>query len=419
MRGKTVRPLQLPADYHWLQTAVELIALYQQHVGRSRGALNDAVKAYEGDRLDYPVIRGLAAVLDGMTACDSQPAVDPAALREALFAQGPALGGRDGLQRERLVAETAARYAVTPAQVESALFADLAEEQIITAVPTDVTPAALIGRYNLEVARGLLYWAKEMRLTVSDGYKDLFKFIKLFKLMYTVQAVSRQPSAVSRQHSPAPSPQPLIPDPQSPIPAYHITLHGPISPFVSATMRYGLQFAKFLPALLLCRRWEMAAEVRPPGARGWLRYTLDEQTPLRSHFRASGEFDSRLEADFAAEFEQKYTRAEREWALSREDELIVVGDTVMIPDFALTNRKNGRRALIEIVGYWHPNYLRRKLEKVRQAQRTDLILLVYESANVSAEPFAAEAAGEVLAFTRKPVLKEVLAAAERAAIPQK
>jgi predicted nuclease of restriction endonuclease-like RecB superfamily len=187
---------------------------------------------------------------------------------------------------------------------------------------------------------------------------------------------------------------------------------------LASTIRYGVQFAKFLPALLLCRSWRMEADVQPPGVPGRdpLRYKLDERTDLRGHFKSSGEFDSRLEADFAAEFEAKYGGARRVWELAREDELILAGDTVMIPDFSFTHRRDGRRALLEIVGFWHPEYLRRKLAKVRQAGRSDLILLVYQSANLAEGEFEAVSAGEVLTFTRKPVLKEVLAAVERCAL---
>jgi predicted nuclease of restriction endonuclease-like RecB superfamily len=201
---------------------------------------------------------------------------------------------------------------------------------------------------------------------------------------------------------------------------YHITLFGPISPFVKSTIRYGLQFAKFMPALLLCQNWQMEADIQLPGipSREPHRYVLDHHTELRSHFKASGPFDSQLEADFAAEFAEKYGGPVRVWQLAREDELILVGDTVMIPDFSFTHRKDGRRALLEIVGFWQPDYLRRKLEKVRQAKRRDLILLVYESANVAEGTFEAVSAGEVLTFSRKPVLKDVLAAVERCAVTQ-
>lgn len=390
----STRPIA--ANYRYLTVAGDLIALFRQHVGHSRGALAEALRRYEGDSLDYPVIRGLADVLEARCTFGSDPPVPPADLRAALFGAGPVTRKPDLFNRTtraQVMAEAAAHFGLTDEQVETALFSDLAEEQILLDPGEPPAPGDLIARYNLELARGLLYWAREVRLRVYDNYKDLFKYIKLFKLMYTIRPL------VDRS-------------------GYHVILHGPISPFVKSTIRYGVQFAKFLPALLLCQRWQMEADVQPPGVPGRdpLRYTLDDRTNLRTHFKASGLFDSRLEADFAAEFEAKYRGPKRKWALAREDELIPVGDTVMIPDFSFTHRKDGRRALLEIVGFWHPHYLQRKLARVRQAGRRDLILLVYESANVAEGQFEAASAGEVLRFARKPVLKDVLAAVERCAV---
>ena len=338
------------------------------------------------DFLDYQIIRGLTAVLLSRATFSSDPLVQPAELREELFTQR---AKQPFASRSKLIAETAVQYKLTTEQIERTLFADLAEEQILEAVGDPIVPAALIAQYNLEVARGLLYWARDVKIHVEDGYRDLFKFIKLFGLMHTI--------------TPAES-------------GYDIELHGPISPFVASTIRYGLQFAKFLPALLLSDTWHMKATVRPPGEKRFLYYLLDDQSELRSHFKTSGEFASQLEASFAAEFEAKYSRVDREWVLSYEDELILVDDTVMIPDFSLTNRKNGRRALLEIVGFWHPDYLRRKLAKVQKANRSDLILLVYESSKVSAEPFRNASASPVLAFKKKPVLKDVLAMVAQCAV---
>ena len=440
VRDGQVSPRMLPADYRYLKVAGDLTALLQRHVGQSRGALTAALRDYEGDSLDYPIIRGLASVLE--TRCtfsapalpgdETSPALTPAELRLDLFRQGPVTSRRDLFSlttREQALAETATRFNLTPPQVETGMFADLAEEQILLDPGEPLPPVDLIARYNLEVARGLLYWAREVRITVRERYKDLFKYIKLFKLMYTIRPLTgaaNHPEPIraaegedqeAKVHfgvltettSPAASSKPE---------GYHITLHGPISPFVQSTIRYGLQFAKFMPALLLGQGWQMEADVQPPGipSREPLRYHLDDRTELRTHFKGSGLFDSRLEADFAAEFEEKYRGPKRKWDLAREDELIVVGDSVMIPDFSLTHRKDGRRALLELVGYWHPHYLQRKLTKVREAGREDLILLVYESANVAEGTFEAATSGEVLTFSRKPVLKEVLAAVERRAV---
>jgi predicted nuclease of restriction endonuclease-like RecB superfamily len=402
------RPLGV-RDERTLKMAADLMALYRDHVGRKRGELEEALSDYEGESLDYPVIRGVAKTLsDGCHFASDLP-IEPEALREHLFLRaaerGPVVARPDLLHRttrDEVITEAAAKLSLSTQTVEEALYADLNEEQVLQEVP-QVSPRELIGRYNLELARGLLYWASEMRIFVGDGYKDAFKFIKLFKLMHTIREARGVRSEPSR------------------IDGYEITLDGPISPFVQATIRYGRQMAKFLPALLLCRNWKMEADIHIPSRpgmrdtqKGPLLYRLDPRSGLRSHYQASGPFDSKLEEDFAAEFEAKYSQAKRQWELRREDEVIPLGDTVMIPDFSFTHIKDGRRALLEIVGFWHPNYLRRKVEKLRQAGRRDLIVLVYEGVKCSQEDL--EVPGEVLFFKKKPVLKKVLEAVERCAM---
>jgi uncharacterized protein len=134
-----------------------------------------------------------------------------------------------------------------------------------------------------------------------------------------------------------------------------------------------------------------------------------------SHFKGSGEFDSRLEADFAKEFREKFGEERGKWLLTREDEVILLGDIGMIPDFAFTHQRDGRRAILEIVGYWHPDYLERKVAKVRAANRSDLILLVYEGMNLSREKLP-DTPSQVLYFKNKSVLKEVMALVEAVAV---
>ncbi|MGZ3643744.1 MAG: DUF790 family protein, partial [Ktedonobacteraceae bacterium] len=227
-----------------------------------------------------------------------------------------------------------------------------------------------------------LYWASHIIIEVSSNYKDLWKFIKLFKLMFWAEPARDG--------------------------GYRIDLDGPISPFVSSTLRYGRQLAAFLPALLLCERWQMHAYVRPPQAQGETLYRLDHTCSLRSHFKSSGTFDSRLEEDFAREFEEKMGGERGHWRMVRESEIILLDDTVMIPDFELIDTHDEhRRILIELVGFWHPQYLRRKIEKVHAANCSQLLLLVYRGLNVTEEAFEGSAS-EVIFFQNKPVLKEVM-----------
>jgi len=375
-------------DAHWLQSANELLTLLQQHLGHSQAALDKALEAYEGERIDYFTVRGLAKVLtDAATFTPPATTIAPLQLRERLFTYGPVFATPQIFARstrQEVIERVAYESGITPQHIESSLFADKPSALILSDIGPQWTPEGLLTRYNLELARGVLYWASQMQIEAHSNYKDLWKFLKFFKLMFWVS---------SQQDG------------------YVVDLDGPISPFVSATMRYGRQFAAFLPALLLCERWQMRADVRSPLTQKMTTYRLDHTSSLPTHFKQSGQFDSRLEADFAHEFEEKFGGKRGKWLLTREDEVLVLGDTVMIPDFAVTHKDTGQRILIELVGFWHPDYLRRKVEKVRAAQCQNLLLLVYEGVNLSSEALR-DVPSEVLYFKNKPVLKDVIAAVE-------
>ncbi|MBI5929740.1 MAG: DUF790 family protein [Chloroflexi bacterium] len=392
VRGDTLHIDLLPLDNpHWQSTAVNLIDLFQNQHGQLLGKWETALEKFEGERLDYVVIRGIAKVLsDAATWITRNTPVPPAELRRMVFGRGPVLGEADlfhPLSRATLLQSIADELGVDAPTLEASLFADLTSETLLIDCGPVWTPETLITRYNLELTRGVLYWARVMEVEIYDGYQDFWHYLKLFKLMFEAKP----------HHN-----------------GYAVVLDGPISPFVNTTTRYGRQFAAFLPALLLGEKWQMRALVKSPLGDDWLRYELDSTSTLTSHFKRSGEFDSRFEADFAAEFVEKFGAERGQWQLSREDEVLLLGDTVMIPDFAFTHQKDGRRALLEIMGFWHPDYLRRKLAKVRAAGRSDLILLVYEGVNLTAEQLV-DIPGEVLYFKNKPVLKEVMALVEKVA----
>lgn len=372
----------------WQQTAHELIYLWQTPEITSAAAWEAALTRYEGERTDYVILRGLGKVLsDAATFGERDYGIDPAELRMRLFQRGPAFQTPDLFSpqtRADVLAALGAEVGMTVEQVEAALYADRPGAYQLLDRGRDWTPAELIARYNLELARAALYSADEMTIELYDNFKDFWKYLKLFKLMFEAIPIEG---------------------------GYQVALDGPISPFVQSTTRYGRQFAGFLPALLLGERWSMQANVQPFGKP--LLYRLDQSTTLKSHFKHSAEYDSRMEADFAAEFRAKFGDERGKWTLTREDEVLIVGDRVMIPDFAVTHA-DGRRALIEIMGFWHPQYLKRKLSKIREAGREDLLLLVYEGVNLSAEQLQ-DLPSEVLYFKKKPVVKEVLAALERIA----
>lgn len=382
-------------DPHWLQTASELINLFQSVAGQTLATWYSLFESYEGDRLDYPVLRGLAKVLtDAATFTQRQTSIDPVVLRKRLFASGPVYYRPDVFQpltrQDRL--ETIVKEENIPLdEVEATLYADKREALVLTDVGPTWSPQQLLARYNLELARATLYWAIRIQVEVEGGYKDLFKYIKLFKLMYYAKEKTGG--------------------------GYQLDLAGPLSPFVSTTTRYGRVFGAWLPALFLCDRWHLKAYLRSPLTHKSVTYELDSSTcPLQSSFHKSGSYDSRLEADFAAEFADKCGESRGAWTLKREDQILLLGETVMIPDFTFVHRHDEqRRVLVEIVGFWTETYLRRKVQKIREANCPHLLLLVYEGINLTPEKLR-DIPGEVMYFQRKPVLKDVMAAVERIAL---
>jgi predicted nuclease of restriction endonuclease-like RecB superfamily len=81
-------------------------------------------------------------------------------------------------------------------------------------------------------------------------------------------------------------------------------------------------------------------------------------------------------------FAQRWSKTKTEWRLEREVDLIPIPGSVMIPDFRLVH-PDGREFLLEIVGYWRPEYLQKKFSQVRKAERDNLILAVSERLNLT------------------------------------
>jgi uncharacterized protein len=107
------------------------------------------------------------------------------------------------------------------------------------------------------------------------------------------------------------------------------------------------------------------------------------------------------ERDFAADFRKTFEQNPDGWRLARADAVISLErNEVMIPDFTLHNQNglSSHEVHLEIVGFWTPDYLSRKIAKVRAANLGNLIIAVSKQlalSNAVADEF------NVLWFVRK------------------
>lgn len=114
-----------------------------------------------------------------------------------------------------------------------------------------------------------------------------------------------------------------------------------------------------------------------------------------------------LESTFAKRWEKLHC----DWALEREVEVVDLKGTVFLPDFALRH-PDERKAYVEIVGFWHPEYLKRKFDKVRRAGMQNLILAVSDRLKVG-EGELESVPGPVVRFKGQLEPKAVLGVLER------
>ena len=385
-RGPYIEPRYVAVeDPALIDLAQALIDIHAEHQGKTRRELQRALDLLAGDRTDYRIQRGLAKLL-GDHYCEfhidsPQP---PEELRYAVFtlarAHHPVVRETSliyPVKREDLLEQVALKHQLSSEDVLAGLYADLPENhQLATfAAPS---PNELLLRYNVALAQAMLYRCEILRLSVYRNlpvrYKQLFKFIKFYRLIHTIEG-----------------------DVDA---GYEIGLDGPVSMF-RHSQKYGLQMAIFLPALLLCTRWSMQADIlRKDGRRQ--QFVLNDQSGLVSHYKDQTLYDSLLEETFATRF----AKAKTQWQLERESEIVNLKETVMIPDFTFRH-PDGRTAFLEIMGYWRPEYLRRKLEKLRQAQRKDLLVAVSSNLNVSEDDFT-DVPGGVFFFKNKVQPKDVV-----------
>ena len=371
-----------------------LCRLVQRLEGWPRSAVVEALRRQERHVRDAARLSGLAKTL--LDRCEFQPpsgAERAPEIRDAVFrARGrhwPPVPG------DRMVpyAEAGRELGLGAEDVERLLHADAPGARRLVRAPK-LDGRALLAQYNLELARAVLLDAERVRVRARGGWRGIFRAVKSARLMHTLRRVGR---------------------------AYELEITGPAASFVVRPARYGARLARVVPALVRAPSWKLEADVQHGGTVVPFRVSgspraAASRAPIGGPARRAG-YDSKWERALAKDFRASFGAGRDDWALSRETTPVRAGDELFLPDFTLRHA-DGREALVELVGFWTPEYLEAKVRKVAASRLDHLVLVVYRGLAVgNAVEALAAAVGQdrVVWFANRPRAAAVIEAAERCA----
>jgi len=363
-KGK-IEPVYAKLDHENLEISGSLIDLFQQHIGKTYGELIEEIEGIE--EIDYRLIRGLTQLLERRCVIEMNSVLEPTTARRSIFEECKGAVS-DVKERKEVIDRVASKLSVEPDALEKALWADMEDNLIIEEFQT-ITPEALLRQYNLSLTQTLLFKATGMDIQIGDNYQHVFRKIKQLGLMYSIQDGK-------------------------------IYLDGAVSLF-KMTERYGTALAKLLPTIMRCSRWSLKASVLKKTMQGKRIYdfTLDNTKPI-----FSVEPDSDLES-FDSAIEKEFSLLNfNSWSVRREPAVLKAGQYAFIPDFSL--ERNRIRIYVEIIGFWTPEYLKNKIQKINMLkEKEEMILLVDKDLACSGSEFKTD---NLIFYERKIPYLEIL-----------
>ncbi|ERG89107.1 MAG: hypothetical protein J07HX5_01259 [halophilic archaeon J07HX5] len=349
--------LQLVDESHE-PLAARVIGVYQGHVDKRRETLQAALTELERESDDFKLVRGFAKLVERDADWTVRAPVKPRRARRAAFEAAEQTGVVTSADRRQALAAAAEMLETTASALETSLYADLENRQILTTVDPRWQPAELCEQYNLSLAQTALFDATELRVRSSDPKRVVSASSRL-GLLYSVR---RLPPEDRRTVADADR---------------ELVVTGPDSVF-RATRRYGTQFARLLRTVAATNSWRLTATVDDRGTDRSLVLTQDEISVPDVEPVTEVRYDSAVERTFARRFEA----VDLDWELVREPDAVAAGEHVIIPDFAFDWQYSEFRVYFEIMGFWTPEYVQTKLDRLSAVEDVELLVAVDESLGV-------------------------------------
>jgi predicted nuclease of restriction endonuclease-like RecB superfamily len=375
----------------WLEVAERLLELYRGKEGRTRGELEEDQRETFGDDPGQLVHQGLAKLIEDRCEFETVSSHPPPELRTAVFRaaakrrkESLAVPAADSqvlltwFDRAAVLEEVAAELGSTPEAVEGGLFADLKSEQRLRRFK-DISAEHLLQRYNVALAQAVLYKAVRIHATIRheppQRYRQLLRQIKFHRLLCEMEKLDGD--------------------------TYQLHLDGPLSLF-SATQKYGLQMALFFPAVLLCRDFELKAELCWGAQRKPKLFLVTPRDGLVSHYHDTGMYVPPELRMFVEAFRKRIT----DWELIEESEIFPLGDGFWVPDFRLVHKASGIVVRLEVLGFWRRSSAEKHLERLRKNIRERFLLAVSDQLHIEEAELEGLPAG-IHRFRNMPLPDEI------------
>lgn len=337
-KGSKILPSFVHLTYENEFVASLLIEVYNEHVGRTLEELEESLEDVESqlEDMDYhpKFIRGLIELLNRRITTEKPKTKVPLDVaRRTVFSVSSEKGFAVTKQvKSEILCEAARRLGVSAEELIEAFEASYEDSEVVTNFDAP-NPVDLLRQYNLSLLQTLMFKATSMTIIANmtgTEAKSILGKVKLLGLMY----MAEKENGMLKIH-----------------------IDGPAS-ILTQTRRYGTRMAKVLPVVLYLKTWRIRAEIHHMNR--YYALEIDERYSdlLPSKPQLEEEFDSMIEEDFMLRFKA----FNMGWNIVREPEPMVVDGTVLIPDFALT--KNGLKVFLEIMGFWTPSYVEKKLRKI-------------------------------------------------------
>jgi predicted nuclease of restriction endonuclease-like RecB superfamily len=375
--GNNAAPVWLgTGDHLWLRSLIDDFVRLEGR--RLRDVL---LFLQEPPKVFSPPGKRLTAVWTFQKLCAHQsPAFNVEGLRDEIAVEAQRARDTGRFIPSEVTAAVAERIGIPAAEINERMFSDLPMERRLVLPDPIPDPHSLAMQTNLALAQGLLNIASEVAIQLYGGARAVVRQVHLRRLLCTAERSKEE--------------------------GMQLKISGAFSLFRHTTM-YGHALASILSPLLWCERFDLMA--RCVLRERELNIHLSSRDPIERG-RPPQQFDSRIEERFARDF----ARTNLDWDLVREPEPLETCGTLIFPDFAVVHRRDtSKRFLLEIVGFWTPDYLREKLRRLRHLSNTPLILCIDRSLNCGKGELPAHS--QMVLFHKRIDPCEVLAAIESAA----